>query len=385
METMIKLITDKFSVFTKNSRFGAFVRKEFLHIFRDRRTLIILFGIPVVQLLLFGYALSNEVKNANVAIADYSNDEITHKIVRKIDASPNFIVTTFVNNPAEYESLLRSGKVKEIVVFESGFGQKLKKYGHVDMQVIADASEPNTAQLVVSYTGAIVTDFLQSQGFKEPNSSLVSIKTRMLYNENMRDSYNFVPGLFAMILMLISAMMTAITITREKETGTMEILLASPLKPIQIVLGKVTPYFVLSILNAIMVLIIGTQWFDVPVRGNLILLMGEILLFIFLALSLGIMISTMVKTQMLAMTISGFVLMMPTIILSGFIFPIKNMPFLLRFICNMMPPRWFIEINRGIMLKGSGINILWFQTLILILFSIVFLLVSLRNFKIRLE
>lgn len=372
-------------LFTNKSRFGAFVKKEFLHIFRDKRTLIILFGIPLVQLLLFGYALRNEVKNVSVAIADYAQDEVSRQLTQQITASPYFTLTHIVHNSTEYEDLLRSGKAKEIIVFEPNFGKKLIHEGKANLQLIADASEPNTAQLVVSYTNAIINNYLQSRSVNKDNPALINIKTRMLYNENMKDAYNFIPGLFAMILMLISAMMTAITITREKENGTMEILLASPLKPIQIILGKVTPYFVLSILNAIMILVIGTQLFGVPIKGSLVLLMVEILLFIFLALSLGIMISSMVNTQIVAMIISGFALMMPTILLSGFIFPIKNMPEILQLFSYIMPPRWFIEINRGIMLKGAGLQILWMQTVIMIAFSVFFMVVSLKKFKIRLE
>jgi len=372
-------------LFTNKSRFGAFVKKEFLHIFRDKRTLIILFGIPLVQLLLFGYALRNEVKNVSVAVADYAHDEVSRQLTQQIIASPYFTLTHIVHSSAEYEDLLRSGKAKEIIVFEPGFGEKFIDEGKANIQLIADASEPNTAQLVVSYTNAIINNYVQSKSINKDNPALINIKTRMLYNENMKDAYNFIPGLFAMILMLISAMMTAITITREKENGTMEILLASPLKPIQIILGKVTPYFVLSILTAIMILVIGTQLFGVPIKGSLVLLMVEILLFIFLALSLGIMISSVVDTQIVAMIISGFALMMPTILLLGFIFPIKNMPEILQLFSYIMPPRWFIEINRGIMLKGAGLEILWMQTVIMIAFSTFFMVDSLKKFKIRLE
>lgn len=382
---MKKIFTINYSLFINKSRFGAFVKKEFLHIFRDKRTLIILFGIPLVQLLLFGYALRNEVKNVSVAVADYAHDEVSRQLTQQIIASPYFTLTHIVHSSAEYEDLLRSGKAKEIIVFEPGFGEKFIDEGKANIQLIADASEPNTAQLVVSYTNAIINNYVQSKSINKDNPALINIKTRMLYNENMKDAYNFIPGLFAMILMLISAMMTAITITREKENGTMEILLASPLKPIQIILGKVTPYFVLSILTAIMILVIGTQLFGVPIKGSLVLLMVEILLFIFLALSLGIMISSVVDTQIVAMIISGFALMMPTILLSGFIFPIKNMPEILQLFSYIMPPRWFIEINRGIMLKGAGLEILWMQTVIMIAFSTFFMVVSLKKFKIRLE
>ncbi|MDR1698974.1 MAG: ABC transporter permease [Prevotellaceae bacterium] len=367
------------------SRFQAFVRKEFLHIFRDRRTLLILFGIPITMLILFGYALTNEVKNINVAVADYSGDPMTRQIVQQIGASGFFNVTQKLYSPEEYEEVLRSGTAKLIVVFESNFERNFVANGTANIQLIADASEPNTAQLITNYVNAIVQSYVAEKTGVKHNPYLIDIKTRMLYNEDMKESYNFVPGLFAVILMLISAMMTSITITREKETGTMEVLLASPLRPTQIIFGKVTPYFVLSMLNAIVILLVGTLLFGVPVKGSLVLLMVEILLYVFVALSLGILISTAVKEQIAAMAFSGFALMMPTMLLSGFIFQVKNMPVVLQVLANVMPPRWFIEINRGIMLKGADLTVLWWQTLFLAGLAAVFLIISVRKFKIRLE
>jgi ABC-2 type transport system permease protein len=259
------------------------------------------------------------------------------------------------------------------------------KEGKANIQLIADASEPNAAQLTVNYTTAIVNNFVKNELMKNQPLPGINIKVRMLFNENMRDAYNFIPGLIAVILMLISAMMTAITIAREKEMGTMEILLASPLKPIQIILGKVVPYMILSIVSALVVLALGMLVFSVPVIGSFALLLAEILLYIFLALTLGILISTFVDSQLTAMAISGFVLMLPSLLLSGFIFPIKNMPIPLQIVANLMPPRWFIEINRTVMLKGGGLNEIWPNTLVLLGMSALFILISLRKFKIRLQ
>jgi len=259
------------------------------------------------------------------------------------------------------------------------------KEGEAGIQLIADASEPNTAQLIVNYTSAIANNFVKAEFMKTQTQPAIDVKVRMLFNENMLDAFNFIPGLIAVILMLISAMMTAITIAREKETGTMEILLASPLKPIQIILGKVVPYMLLSIVNALMVLALGVWVFKVPIIGSFALLLCEILLYIFLALTLGIMISTFVNTQLTALALSGFALMLPSILLSGFIFPIKNMPVALQLLANLMPPRWFIEINRTVMLKGGGLDIVLPNTLILMGMSVLFILISIRKFKIRLE
>lgn len=367
------------------NRFLAFIRKEFYHIFRDPRTLVILFGIPIAQLMLFGYVMTNEVRDVKIAIIDHSKDDLSKRLSQQILSSGYFQLTAIPSSERDYETLFRSGKAKEIIVFEPDFAQNIIRYGKGGMQIIADASEPNAAQLIVNYTTSIANNFIREEYMKNNPATGIDIKVRMLFNENMRDAYNFIPGLIAVILMLISAMMTAITIAREKETGTMEILLASPLKPIQIILGKVVPYMILSILNAFVVLIIGNLVFHVPIVGSFGLLFAEILLYIFLALSMGIMISTFVNSQLSALAISGFVLMLPSILLSGFIFPVKNMPIALQVLANLMPPRWFIEINRTVMLKGGDLSTIWPHTLILLGMSVLFILISIKKFKIRLE
>ena len=366
-------------------RFLAFLRKEFYHIFRDPRTLIILFGIPIAQLMLFGYVMTNEVRNVKIAIVDHSKDDLSKRLSQKILSSGFFQLAAIPSSEKDYESLFRSGTIKEVIVFEPDFALNLMKTGKGGIQVIADASEPNAAQLIVNYTTAITNNFIREEFTKDQPPLGINIKVRMLFNENMRDAYNFIPGLIAVILMLISAMMTAITIAREKEMGTMEILLASPLKPIQIILGKVVPYMILSIVSALVVLALGMIVFKVPVIGSFALLLAEILLYIFLALTLGILISTFVDSQLTAMAISGFVLMLPSILLSGFIFPVKNMPIPLQIVANLMPPRWFIEINRTVMLKGGGLNEIWPNTLVLIGMSALFIFISIRKFKIRLQ
>ena len=366
-------------------RFLAFLRKEFFHIFRDPRTLVILFGIPIAQLMLFGYVMTNEVRNVKIAIVDHSQDDLSKRLTNRLLSSEFFQLAAIPSAENDYENLFRSGTIKELVIFGPEFAQHLINEGHADIQVIADASEPNAAQLIVNYTTAITNSFVKNELMKDQPLPGINIKVRMLFNENMRDAYNFIPGLIAVILMLISAMMTAITIAREKESGTMEILLASPLKPIQIILGKVVPYMLLSIVSALVVLALGMIVFKVPVIGSFTLLLAEILLYIFLALSLGILISTFVDSQLTAMAISGFVLMLPSILLSGFIFPVKNMPIPLQVLANLMPPRWFIEINRSVMLKGGGLAEIWPNTLILLGLSVLFIFISVKKFKIRLQ
>jgi ABC-2 type transport system permease protein len=366
-------------------RFKGFVIKEFYHIFRDVRTMTILFGIPIVQLLLFGFVITNEIKDAKIAIFDQSKDNITQKLSQKILSSGYFLLEKNLNNYNEINQSFKEGNIKLVIVFEKDFAKHLEKEGKANLQIISDASEPNTANILVNYTIAITNDFLKEIN---PNARVplqIIPGVRMLYNPDLKGVFMFVPGIMAMLLMLISAMMTSISITREKETGTMEVLLVSPLKPIQIIVGKVVPYVLLSFINAVVILLLGKFVFGVPINGSVLLLLGESILYILTALSLGIMISTLTKTQQTAMLISMLALMLPSILLSGFIFPIENMPTPLQFICQIMPPKWFIILIKNIMLKGVGFAYVWKETLILFGMMVFFILVSVKKFKIRLE
>ncbi|HOH83531.1 MAG TPA: ABC transporter permease [Bacteroidales bacterium] len=364
--------------------FFGFVRKEFHHIFRDRRTLIILFGIPVAQMLLFGYIVTTEVKDARIAILDHSKDEITRKIVDKLSSSGYFIIAQHLTNEQEIGECFRKGTVKEVVVFEQGFAQKLQKEKTAPVHLIADASDANSANLVVNYTAGIINDFV----VKENTSTLIPMQIvtepRMLYNPELKGVYMFVPGTMAMILVLICALLTSVSIVREKELGTMEVLLVSPLKPLQIVLGKVTPYIFLSFVNVITILLLSNFVFGLPVRGSITLLLAESFLFISLALSIGILISSSTSSQQMAMVASMLGLMLPSILLSGFIFPIDNMPGWIQWICYINPTTYFIIILKNIMLKGLGFISVWKETAILAGMTLFLLMVSTKKFKVRL-
>ncbi|MEZ4774147.1 MAG: ABC transporter permease [Bacteroidia bacterium] len=366
-------------------RFLGFVRKEFFHIFRDRRTLLILFGMPLVQILLFGYAVTNEIREAHIAVLDQSKDEVTHEIVEKILASGYFILESNLDAEKDIEPAFQSGRIKLAIVFEEGFAQKLQHNGTAAIQILADATDPNTANTLVSYTSAILQDYQRKLNETASIPIVILPEARMRYNPQQKGVFLFVPGLISIILMLVSAMMTSISITREKEMGTMEVLLASPMRPFQIILGKVTPYVMLSLINAIVILLLGNFVFGVPVQGSVVLLLSESMLFILSALALGILISTIAKSQQVALMISLMGLMLPTILLSGFMFPIENMPQILQVISNVIPAKWFVIIVKGIMLKGAGMDLLWQETLILIGFTMFFMMVSVRKFKIRLE
>lgn len=367
-------------------RFLGFVRKEFLHIFRDYRTLFILFGIPAAQILIFGYAVSMDIKNAGVAILDLSHDEQTEKLTDKIISSGFFIKTANLLNYNDIDRVFKMGKTKAVIIFEENFGKRLIREGKASISIIADGSEPNSATLVTNYTTAIVNDFtLQLAGPVVNNNILIKPDVKMFYNPNLKSHFMFVPGVITLILILICALMTSVTITREKEFGTMEVLLVSPLRPIQIILGKVVPYFFLSFINVILILVLSWLVFGLPVKGSIILLLAESMLYILMSLTLGILISTVSKNMQQAIFISLIGLMLPTILLSGFIFPIENMPRIYDYVSMILPPRYFITIIKNIMIKGTGLIFILKETLILIIMTLVFIGLSVKKFKIRLE
>jgi ABC-2 type transport system permease protein len=366
-------------------RFLGFVKKEFLHIFRDYRTLFILFGIPAAQILIFGFAVSTDIKNAGVAFLDLSKDETTRKLTDKIISSGFFRRTEDLISYNQIEDAFRKGKTKEVIIFEKDFGKNLMGNGKANLDILADGSEPNTATLVTNYTMAIISDFNREiAGPQGNNPGLIQPEVKMFYNPNLQSQYMFVPGVITLILILICALMTSVTITREKEFGTMEVLLVSPLRPIQIILGKVTPYFLLSFINVILILLLSWLVFGISVKGSIILLLAETMLYILMSLSVGILISTVSSTMQQAIFVSLVGMMLPTVLLSGFIFPIENMPKIYDYVSALLPPRYFIVIIKNIMIKGTGFMSVWKETLVLIFMTIVFMGISVRKFKIRL-
>lgn len=365
--------------------FRGFVIKEFYHIFRDKRTMLILFGMPVIQLILFGFAIRNEINDAKISIVDHSNDPVTLEIKQKLLSSGYFLLQDDIDKDSDMEAVFRKGIVKEVIVFEPEFSRRMLKDGIAHIQIIADASDPNMANMLIGYTSSIIQDYQMSRKNQVKPLPQIVPEVKLLYNPELKSVYMFVPGLIALLLMLVSALMTSITITREKELGTMEILLVSPLKPFQIIIGKVIPYLFLSFTNTATVLFLARYVFGVPFNGSYGLFFLEALLFVVTALSLGIMISTISKTQQTAMMIALAGLMLPVIILSGFIFPVSSMPWPLQIVSNIVPAKWFLIIVKGIMLKGVGIEYLWKETLILAGMTLFFTGVSIKKFKIRLQ
>jgi ABC-2 type transport system permease protein len=366
-------------------RFLGFVKKEFFHIFRDIKTLMVLFGIPIAEILIFGYVITNEIKDVRIAILDQSKDEITSRITNKILSSGYFILQKNLLSIDDIEKSFRQGKVREVIIFEPGFAGKLQRDKSASIQLIADASDANTANLIVNYTSAIIQDYIRETNQDRVTPMQIMPQVRMLYNEEMKGVYMFIPGTMALILMLVSALMTSISITREKELGSMEVLLVSPMKPFQIILGKVTPYFILSFINVILIILLGYVVFKVPVQGNIALLFGVSMLYIMMALSIGIMISSLTSSQQSAMFISMLALMLPTMLLSGFIFPIENMPKILQWLSYIMPARWYVTAIKHIMLKGTGFMYIWKEIVILAGFTVIFISISVKKFKVRLE
>lgn len=366
-------------------RLLGFVEKEFYHIFRDTRTLVILFGMPIVQILLFGFAITNELKDAHISILDKSKDQVTETITQKLLSSGYFQLYSNLKTDAEIDNVFKGGKVKQVIIFEPSFAEKLTKEGQANIQLISDATDPNTGNSLINYTSSIIRDYQNSLNTNASTTINIIPEVRAWYNPELKGVFLFVPGLIAIILMLVSAMMTSISLTREKELGTMEVLLVSPMQPLQVIVAKVIPYVILSFINALLIIALGFYVFKVPVNGSLILLLAESILFIVMALSLGILISTRTNSQQTALMISLMGLMLPTIILSGFIFPIENMPLPLQVIANIIPAKWFVIIVRSIMLKGSHLADLWQETLILVGFTAFFIIVSIKNFNMRLQ
>ncbi|HFS66729.1 MAG TPA: ABC transporter permease [Flavobacteriia bacterium] len=366
-------------------RFKGFVIKEFYHIYRDKRSLFILFGMPIVQIMLFGFAITNEVNNVNIAIYDQAKDEKSQEFIQNITASKFFKVKQIIYNQKDILRSFQKGKIKAVLVFQPNFSQTLVKENKADIQVLTDATDPNTSLTIVNYVTTMLKKLQLNLNKEMTIPYLINTHSKMLYNPELKSVYMFVPGVMTIILMLVSAMMTSISITREKELGTMEILLVSPLKPYQVVVGKVFPYVFLSVLNALAILLLGYFVFGVPIIGSYLLLSLETILFILSALSLGVLISTIANTQQTAMMISLMGLLLPVILLSGFIFPISSMPKFLQIMSNIVPATWYILILKSIMLKGVGFNYFWKETLILFVMTLFFIGLSVKKYKIRLE
>ena len=361
-----------------------FVKKEFAHVLRDRKTLLILFGLPIVQIIIFGFALTNEVKNSGIAILDAAGDISSKKIIEKIEASKYFEIKHMLQTREQIEAAFRDGSIKLALVFPARFNGDLVHLQKAQLQIIADASDPNTANTLTTYLSAVVNDYQAEMNRGQFKPYRISTETRMLYNPQLKGAHNFVPGVMALVLMLVCVMMTSISIVKEKELGTMEILLVSPVQPVTIILSKFVPYLVLSLVNVVTILLLSVFLLGLPVHGSVLLLFLESFLFIVTSLSLGLLISTITASQQTAMLISMMGLMLPTMLFSGFMFPIENMPLPLQVISNAVPAKWYYIIVKSVMIKGLDFDAIWKETAVLFTMTLVLTAASLKKFKIRL-
>ena len=381
-------------------RFMSFVGKEFNHILRDTRTLMVLIVMPVVMIVLFGFALSTEIKDVKVAVYDPSRDAATSRLLSQIDASEYFTVTAFIDSEEGVLEAFRSNSADIALVFEDNFYHRAVHDSDGRLQVIVDGSNTNIGSMAVFYVSSIVSSFQKelaqeaalnqaaaggsSSSAEAVPSVQIHTSTRMMYNPQMKSAFNFVPGVMGMILMLVCAMMTSVSIVREKERGTMEVLLVSPVKPFSVILAKAIPYFVVSAFILLIVLCLSVFLIKVPISGSLMWVVLVSLLFILVSLSIGILISTLVAKQEVAILISGMVLMLPTMLLSGMLFPIESMPKVLQWISYCVPAKWYIDSIKVMMIQGLGIRYCLDAVLILCGFLTVITGLSVFKFKDRL-
>ena len=350
-------------------QFLSFVIKESKHILRDRRTMLILFGMPVMLMLLFGFAITTDVRNVRTVVVTSQMDHLTQQTVERLAQSEYFTITNAVATPKEAERLIRNQKADMAVVFGQDFASK--KSG---LQFIVDGSDPNMAQQWTNYAQQVIA-----------NSQFSLVNTKMLYNPQMRSAYNFVPAIMGMLLMLICAMMTSISIVREKEKGTMEVLLVSPVRPLMVVVAKAVPYLILAIGILITILLMARFVLGVPLAGSLFWIIAVSILYILLALSLGLLISNIAQTQLVALLLSAMVLLMPVVMLSGMLFPVESMPRILQWISAVVPPRYYIQAMRKLMIMGVGIGEVALEVAVLAVMTVLFLTVALKKFNTRLE
>lgn len=366
------------------TQFSAFVTKEFTHILRDKRTMLILFLTPIILILLFSYAISTEIRNVNVAILMPDFDPMVQKLGNKIDASSYFNVVDYLSSPSEIAPLMRSGKVDAVLSFNGDFSGKLLSPEGNLIDIVVDASNPNNATSEVMYLSAMVRDWMMSMGTSQEVGRFTG-NVRMLYNPQLNSSYNFVPGILGLILMLICALMTSVSIVREKESGTMEVLLVSPVKPLTIIIAKMIPYLTMGVIDLAIILLMSKFVLGLPMAGSLFWIIASSLIYIILGLSIGLLVSTIAKTQVVASLVTAIMFLFPMLMLSGIMFPIESMPAFFQYASMIIPARWYIIILRRLMIQGSEAVFILKELGILVVMTIAVLTVALVKFNDKLE
>lgn len=366
-------------------QFLAFTQKEFFHILRDRKTLLVLVVLPISQLLIFGFALNSSLTEMPTAVLDLSNDRMSRQIISKIDASSTFKVEEYVHSMQEVDELFKSGKLSQVFVFMPGFEREIKRTGKGNVQIIMDASLQINASTLESYILATLLEYQQeiNAGRELPIQIIPEVKMR--YNPRLDSAFHFVPGVIGIVLMLVCSMMASLAIVKEKESGTMEVLLVSPVRLPVIILAKLVPYLLVGMINIVVILLISVFILNVPIAGNIFLLFLVGTIFTLSSLALGIMVSVLTKTQRSAIIISIAGLMLPAITLSGFIFPLGSLSLLMKVIVHLMPVTLFISAARNIMIKGLGMDAVYPELFGLIVITVVLIVISIKCFKNRLS
>jgi len=357
--------------------------KEIRHILRDPRSLIIAIAMPIMMTFLYGYAINLDIKSIKIAIMDFDHSAESRELAARFYNSGYFLPPENSADLNDPQQVLKSGDASAVLTINPGLSEAMTNFDQYELGLMIDGADANTASAIQSYSTLVVSKFMLDrlpENLKVPG---VSISPQVYYNPDLKSSHFFVPGLIAVILMMISALLTSITIAREKETGTMEQLLTAPVTPAQIIIGKIIPYTGLALLDGILVLLFAVFYFGTPFSGSILLLLIFGLIYIVAALSIGVLISTLVKTQQVAMMIALTVTMLPSVMLSGFIFEIGNMPVILRAISHIIPARYFIEVIRGIMLRGSSLGVIMIQAVPLIIIAVVLIGAAAKMFKLK--
>ena len=361
----------------------AFIVKELRHILRDRQTLTILLLMPLVQVVLFGFALRSDVRDVRLVVVDPSPDYATLALRSRLVAARRFKIVAVAQSMKAVEPFFRQGKADVAIAFDPDFGAHLQSGGPARLLLAVDASDPNTGTTMQAYARAVIAAYEADLGAQKGHAVRIISMTRMRFNPTLESVNLFVPGLIALVLTLVSALMTAISLSREKERGTLEILLVSPLRPWQIIVGKVLPYLGLAFANVLTALLAAWLIFHVPFRGSVTLLLAESVIYSMVSLALGVLVASLTESQRVAMLFALLVTMLPSSLLSGMVFPIASMPAFLQWVSMIVPARWFIIIARGIMLKGVGLTHLWRETLVLVAMTAVLMTLAVRSFRPR--
>ncbi len=365
--------------------FFAFVRKEFLHIFRDRRTLLVLIGLPTMLIVLFGFAISTEIRNVNIGICAPERDITVTRLADKIDRSSYFTFKGWFGSDEDIDHAMRKGEIDAALMFSDGFSSSLAGPDGAEISIVTDAVNPNNASMEVMYLTNIIYGYFREDMQESAEGASIVPNLRMLYNPQLKSSYNFVPGIMGLILLLVCALMTSVSIVKEKETGTMEVLLVSPVKPIGIVFAKMIPYFVISCMVLVITLLLTIFVLKVPIEGSFFWMILVSMLYIILSLGIGLLVSSLVKTQIIATLIIGMVFLVPVMMMSGMLYPIESMPYVFQIIAQIIPAKWYIEAIRKIMIEGVPFVFVLKEVGVLLAMTVVIFTAAVKKFNDRIE